>query len=39
MKRILARRALLPTGWAEDVLVTVRDGEIVEVTAGVPPPT
>ncbi|MYE42421.1 MAG: formimidoylglutamate deiminase [Acidobacteria bacterium] len=38
MKRILARRALLPTGWAEDVLVTVRDGEIVEVTAGVPSP-
>ncbi|MDE2659209.1 MAG: formimidoylglutamate deiminase [Acidobacteriota bacterium] len=38
MKRILARRALLPTGWAEDVLVTVRDGEIVEVTVGVPSP-
>ena len=38
MKRILARRALLPTGWAEDVLLTARDGEIVEVTAGVPSP-
>ncbi|MXZ59625.1 MAG: formimidoylglutamate deiminase [Acidobacteria bacterium] len=38
MKRILARRALLPTGWAEDVLLTVRDGELVDVTAGVPSP-
>ena len=34
----LARRALLPTGWAEDVLLGIRDGEIVEVSAGVPSP-
>ena len=38
MTRILARRALLNSGWAEDVLLTVRDGEIVEVSAGVPSP-
>ena len=38
MKRILARRALLPTGWAEDVLLGIRDGEIVEVSAAVPSP-
>ena len=38
MKRILARRALLGNGWAEDVLLSIRDGEIVEVTAGVPSP-
>ncbi len=38
MKRILARRALLPTGWAEDVLLGIREGEIVEASAGVPSP-
>ena len=38
MKRILARRALLPTGWADDVLLGIRDGEIIEVSAGVPSP-
>ena len=38
MKRILARRALLNDGWAEDVLLGIRDGEIVEVSAGVPSP-
>ena len=37
MKRILARRALLPTGWADDVLLGIQDGEIVEVSAGAPP--
>jgi len=38
MKRILARRALLNTGWAEDVLLGIRDGAIVEVSAGVTSP-
>ena len=35
MKWILARRALLNAGWAEDVLLGIRDGEITEVSAGV----
>ena len=38
MKRILARRAFLNSGWAEDVLITVRDGEIAEVSTGVSSP-
>ena len=38
MTRILARRALLHTGWAEDVLLGIRDGEIVDISAGVPSP-
>ena len=38
MNRILARRALLPTGWAEDVLLSIHGGEIAEVSAGVPSP-
>ena len=36
MTRILARRALLHGGWAEDVLLVVRDGRLVEVAAGEP---
>lgn len=38
MNRILARRALLDTGWADDVLLGIRDGEIAEVSKGVPAP-
>ena len=38
MTRILARRAFLNNGWAEDVLLSIRDGEIVEVSASVPSP-
>lgn len=38
MKWILARRALLNDGWAEDVVLGIRDGEIIEVSAGVPSP-
>lgn len=34
MNRILARRALLNSGWAEDVLLSIRGGEIVEVCEG-----
>ncbi|MGJ4953388.1 formimidoylglutamate deiminase [Bradyrhizobium sp. HKCCYLS20291] len=29
--------ALLPTGWAEDVQVVISNGEIAQVSAGVPP--
>ena len=36
MTRILARRALLRSGWADDVLIVVRGGEIAEVTVGEP---
>lgn len=38
MTRILARRAFLNSGWAEDVLLSIRDGGIVEVSTGVPSP-
>ena len=38
MNRILARRALLHTGWADNVLLGIRDGEIAEVSKGVPAP-
>lgn len=34
MHRILARRALLHTGWAKDVLLVVREGHITEVSPG-----
>ena len=34
MKRILARRAFIETGWADDVLLTVRDGRIAEIAVG-----
>ena len=33
---IHAERAMLPTGWADDVRLTVADGLIATVTAGVP---
>ena len=36
MQRIRARRALLGSGWAEDVLLTVRDGAIADVAVGSP---
>ena len=36
MTRILARRALLRSGWADDVLIVVRGGEIAEVSVGEP---
>lgn len=35
--RIRARRALLNGGWADDVLLTVRDGTFAEVAVGEPP--
>jgi formimidoylglutamate deiminase len=34
VERYLARDALLPGGWAKDVLVSVEDGEIVSVETG-----
>ena len=34
--RILARRALLRSGWTDDVLIVVRGGEIAEVSVGEP---
>jgi len=34
VERYLARDALLPGGWAKDVLLTVEDGEIVAVEPG-----
>ena len=37
MIRILAHRALLKTGWAEDVVLTVHNGEIARVSVGVTP--
>ena len=37
MNRILARRALLDRGWAEEVLLTVRGGRIAEVSVGSSP--
>lgn len=33
--RLLAAQALTPDGWQEDVLVTLRDGRIAELRAGV----
>ena len=33
-QRVLARRALLDGGWAEDVLLTIRGGEIAAVSVG-----
>ena len=37
MISIFARKALLPDGWADDVLLGVRDGVIEEVSAGTTP--
>ena len=37
MTSIFARKALLPDGWADDVLLGVRDGVIEEVAAGATP--
>ena len=37
MHQILARRALLRTGWADNVVLTVRNGEISRVLVGVAP--
>ena len=37
VNRILARRALLGSGWAENVLLVVREGRIAEVAVGSPP--
>jgi len=34
MKKYYAREALLPRGWARDVTIAVRKGDIVEVKAG-----
>jgi len=34
MTSILARKALLPDGWADDVLLRIRDGRIDEVVTG-----
>ena len=34
MERYFARDALLPGGWAKDVLVSVEDGDIVSVETG-----
>ena len=34
--RILARRALLRSGWTDDVLIGVRGGEIAEISVGGP---
>ena len=36
MIRILARRALLRSGWTDDVLIVVRGGEIAEISVGDP---
>ena len=36
MIRILARRALLRSGWTDDVLIAVRGGEITEISVGDP---
>ena len=36
MNRILARRALLRSGWTDDVLIGVRGGEIAEISVGGP---
>ena len=30
MTSILARKALLPDGWADDVMLRIRDGRITE---------
>ena len=37
MPHIFARKALLPTGWAEDVRLDVRDGLIADVQPGAKP--
>ena len=36
MNRILARRALLNSGWAEGVLLVIRDGRFAEISVGGP---
>ncbi len=37
MQQYFARDALLPEGWAKDVLITVEDGDIVSVERGASP--
>ena len=37
MKKYFARQALLPTGWASDVLISIEDGDIVAVETDASP--